>query len=38
MWFLGFFKLGITSMRSSVTFKTTKATLSGRPRFELLCR
>jgi hypothetical protein len=35
----GFFKLSITSLRwSSARLQTTKATLSDRPRFELLCR
>ena len=33
-----FFKLSITSLIARFAFKTTKATLSGRPRFELLCR
>ena len=33
-----FFTLGITSLVSSTRLQTTKATLSDRPRFELLCR
>ena len=35
---LGFFKLSITSFVVLICLQTTKATLSGRPRFELLCR
>jgi hypothetical protein len=32
-----FFKLSITFAFRSICLKTKKATLSGRPRFELLC-
>jgi hypothetical protein len=35
---LGFLTLGITSFVLLICLQTTKATLSGRPRFELLCR
>src|SRR5262250_390937 len=35
---LGFLTLSITSLVLLICLETTKATLSGRPRFELLCR
>jgi hypothetical protein len=38
MSFSVFFKLGITSLVSLTRLQTTKATLSDRPRFKLLCR
>jgi hypothetical protein len=35
---LGFLTLSITSFLVSICLQTTKATLPGRPRIELLCR